>query len=338
MFTKIPLFLVTFDALGTLYKFREPVAVQYSKVARSCGLNAKVDLKKLDHAFRSSFKHHNASYPNYGKGKLDNPEEWWNLVVKQAFGQVVGGGESALPPTLGTALYKHFSSGAAYELFSDVRPFLQSMTAIKRRAVDPGGPIVLTGVVTNSDPRVEVVLRDLGLHVGPSKVPGFSDIGPKVRGRGPGAPESMFWDYYKIENDFDFISTSYHADAEKPEAGIWNTAEILCAPTVLSRVEQNVGPMENTIKGLFKKLSAAHYTTSSNECVRIHIGDEYSKDYLGARDAGWEGILLARKGVDTDTLGDHDVKVIESLDELAMIVNVMANEFFDQYGHSATSR
>ncbi len=332
LFTKLPVFYVTLDALGTLYKFRKPVSVQYLQVAQRCGLKAKVDLKQLEQAFKSSFKHHSKSYPNYGKGKLDNPEAWWNLVVKQAFGQLVEGGESALPANLGPALYKHFSSGAAYELFPDVKPFLQSMATIKQRAIDPDGPIVLTGIVTNSDPRVEEVLRDLGLRVGPSKVPGFAAIGPRLREHtGPGPVESIFRDYYNIGNDFDLISTSYEADAEKPESGIWLNAQILGAPTVLSRGEQEVTGQSYDLKTAFKIFSAAKYSTSSSKLVRIHVGDEYEKDYLGASNADWEAILLARGDIPTDATGE-DVKVVRSLNELAMIVNVMANEFFEQYG------
>ena len=308
---QIPTFLVTLDALGTLYKFRKPVAVQYLEVARQCGLEAKLDPKELDKAFRQSFKHHNIAYPNYGKDKLESPEEWWNLVVRQAFGQLVEGRESALPPNLGGALYKHFSSGTAYEPFPDVRPFLRSIAALKRRCTDVDGPMVLTGVVTNSDPRVRVVLQDMGFRVGPSKIPDFQDVrkfvGEQIRNST--GLESVFRDYYNINNDFDVLSTSYDAEAEKPEAAIWTYTGSLISPTALSRGEQAFENMDTKRQDAMKVLEAVKYQNSREKRIRIHIGDEYPKDYLGATNAGWEALHLAREDNSSEAVG-RDVQVV----------------------------
>ncbi|KIW72688.1 hypothetical protein PV04_00865 [Phialophora macrospora] len=332
---RLPMFLVTFDALGTLYTFRQPVAVQYLQVARQCGLDAKIDPKELDLAFRKSYKHHNSAYPNYGKHKLESPEVWWHLLVNEAFSQLVAGGESALPSNLGSALYKHFSSGAAYEPFPDVKPFLQSMAGLKRRFTDPDGPIVLTGVVTNSDPRVAVVLRDLGFRVGPSSLPNFQDVTRMAReaagDTSSAALESVFRGYYNINNDFDILSTSYDADAEKPSGEIWDRAERLAHPTGLSRGEQSIqiNPTESLRSQFWKTASAVKYRIDNTKKMRIHVGDEYMKDYLGAANAGWEALHLAREEDHLQGISD-EVKVVRSLDEVAMIVNVMANEFCEQ--------
>jgi putative hydrolase of the HAD superfamily len=332
---RLPMFLVTLDALGTLYTFRQPVAVQYLQVARQCGLDAKIDPKELDQAFRKSYKHHNSTYPNYGKNKLESPEIWWHLLVNQAFSQLVEGGESALPSNLGSALYKHFSSGAAYEPFPDVKPFLQSMAALKRRFTHPDGPIVLTGVVTNSDPRVAVVLRDLGFRVGPSSLPNFQDVTRMAReaagDTSATALESVFRGYYNVNNDFDVLSTSYEADAEKPSGEIWDRAELLAHPTGLSRGEQSIEiqPTESLRSQFWKTASAVKYRIDNAKKMRIHVGDEYSKDYLGAANAGWEALHLAREEDQLKGIPDG-AKVVRSLDEVAMIVNVMANEFFEQ--------
>ncbi|OAL31314.1 hypothetical protein AYO20_08224 [Fonsecaea nubica] len=327
------MFVVTLDALGTLYNFRQPVSVQYLQVAESCGLKVKVDLKQLDRSFRSSFKHYNTVHPNYGKKTLGSPEEWWTKVVNQAFGDLVEGGETALPKELGSALYKHFSSSAAYEPFADVKPFLQSMAALKKQFADPEGPLVATGIVTNSDPRVREVLQDMGFRVGPSSIPDFESV-MKTHMESLRDPSSNvvfaspFRDYYNPQNDFDFLCTSYDADAEKPQERIWMEAMRLVFPMPISRSEQHCEPASSITEAFRKVSSAIGHQSDISRMLRIHIGDEYSKDYVGAVKTGWEALHLDRAG-NSSNLGS-DVKVVQSLDEAAMVVNLMAREYFGE--------
>ncbi|KIX97239.1 uncharacterized protein Z520_07354 [Fonsecaea multimorphosa CBS 102226] len=329
---KLPMLVVTLDALGTVYNFRQPVSVQYLQVAESCGLKAKVDLKQLDRSFRSSFKHYNAAHPNYGKKTLGSPEEWWTKVVNRAFGDLVEGGEAMLPKDLGSALYKHFSSSAAYEPFPDVKPFLQSMAALKKQYADPEGPLVATGIVTNSDPRVRVVLQDMGFHVGPSSIPDFESIMKthmdSLRDPSKVVFNSPVRDYYNPQNDFDFLCTSYDADAEKPDEKIWLEALRLVFPMPISRSEQKSEPASSITEAFRKVSSALNHQSDISRMLRIHIGDEYSKDYVGAVGAGWEALHLDREG-SSSGLGS-DAKVVQSLDEAAMVVNLMARDYFRQ--------
>ncbi|OQV04983.1 hypothetical protein CLAIMM_09787 [Cladophialophora immunda] len=308
---KLPMLVVTLDALGTLYNFRHPVSVQYLQVAENCGLKAKVDLQQLDRSFRSSFKHYNAAHPNYGKKTLASPEEWWTKVVNRAFGNLVEGGEATLPKDLGSALYTHFSSGAAYEPFPDVKPFLQSMAALKKQFADPEGPLVATGIVTNSDPRVRAVLQDMGFRVGPSTMPDFESVMKthmnSLRDPSKVSFDSPFRDYYSLQNDFDFLCTSYDAGAEKPQEKIWLEASGLCSRCLFLDPNR---------------------TSDISRMLRIHIGDEYSKDYVGAVGAGWEALHLDREGSGAESA--NGVKVVQSLDEAAMVINLMAREYFVQ--------
>jgi FMN phosphatase YigB (HAD superfamily) len=156
--------VVSLDALGTLYKFREPVAVQYSKIARQCGFNGDYETSQLDKSFRSAFKKQNKLYPNYGKENLPNPQVWWEYLVEQTF-EPFTTLSAPLPAETGRRLYEHFSSGDAYELFPDVQPFMETMAKLKNDFSDPDGPIVLTGIITNSDARVHNVLASMGLRV-----------------------------------------------------------------------------------------------------------------------------------------------------------------------------
>ncbi|EXJ65747.1 uncharacterized protein A1O5_11275 [Cladophialophora psammophila CBS 110553] len=329
---KLPMLVVTLDALGTLYNFRQPVAVQYVQVAESCGLKARVDLKKLDRSFKSSLKHYNAAHPNYGKKTLGSPEIWWTKVVNRAFGDLVEGGEVALPKDLGPALYKHFSSGAAYEPFPDVKPFLQSMASLKKQFAHPEGPLVATGIVTNSDPRVRVVLQDMGFRTGPSSIPDFESVMKthmdSLRDPSKLAFDSPFKDYYNLQNDFDFLCTSYDADAEKPDEKIWLEALRLVFPMPISRSEQNCEPASSITDAFRKVSSAISHQVDISRTLRIHIGDEYAKDYVGAIGVGWEALHLDREGGGPALRSD--VKVVQSLEEAAMVVNLMAHEYFGQ--------
>ncbi|KIW35693.1 uncharacterized protein PV07_02377 [Cladophialophora immunda] len=329
---KLPMLVVTLDALGTLYNFRHPVSVQYLQVAENCGLKAKVDLQQLDRSFRSSFKHYNAAHPNYGKKTLASPEEWWTKVVNRAFGNLVEGGEATLPKDLGSALYTHFSSGAAYEPFPDVKPFLQSMAALKKQFADPEGPLVATGIVTNSDPRVRAVLQDMGFRVGPSTMPDFESVMKthmnSLRDPSKVSFDSPFRDYYSLQNDFDFLCTSYDAGAEKPQEKIWLEALRLVFPMPISRSEQNCEPASSITEAFRKVSSAISHQSDISRMLRIHIGDEYSKDYVGAVGAGWEALHLDREGSGAESA--NGVKVVQSLDEAAMVINLMAREYFVQ--------
>ncbi|EXJ85346.1 hypothetical protein A1O1_05710 [Capronia coronata CBS 617.96] len=325
---KVPTFVVTLDALGTLYRFREPVPSQYLKVAQRCGLSTHVDSDKLDHAFRSSFKHYNTTYPNYGKGKLRDPELWWTKLVNRAFREVVD--DEDIPQDLGASLYRHFSSGEAYELYPDVQPFLQTMRMLKDHYHDPEGPLIVTGVITNSDPRVRLVLQDFDLKVGPSSLPqisfgqSISETATRFRNQDYQALlASPFVDYFAADNDFDFLCTSYEAGSEKPDMNIWLAARQLIIPIPGSRAEQAVDSSS----------SAPH--KGMTECLRhevgdttwIHIGDEYSKDYLGAVGADLDALLL-RRDQDPSSDGEDNVKSVSSLEEAAMVVSLMAQGRF----------
>ncbi|EXJ79549.1 hypothetical protein A1O3_07828 [Capronia epimyces CBS 606.96] len=333
---KVPVFVVTLDALGTLYRFREPVAVQYRTVAQQCGLQADIDSARLDAAFRSAFKHYNTVYPNYGKGQLRDPEAWWTKLVNRAFRNLVDVDQQHIPHDLGPRLYQHFSSGEAYELYPDVQPFLHTLRMLKGQFGGPDGPLIATGVVTNSDPRVRSVLQDLGLTAGPSSLPRLdfgqtiAETASRFRNQEYRALlASPFVDYFAADNDFDFLCTSYEAGAEKPDINVWLAARQLIIPIPGSRAEQAVDT----------STSAPH--RGMTECIRhevgdtawIHIGDEYSKDYVGAVGADLDALLLRRNGdrdsgVSSVAEDEDSVKSVSSLEEAAMVVSVMVQERF----------
>jgi FMN phosphatase YigB (HAD superfamily) len=343
--TTTPLVFITLDALGTIYKFRQPVATQYLKIARDCGVDAQVDEAKLSKAFRVAFKRANEEAPNYGKSSpgVESPKEWWSTVVNQAFGEVIPGGASAVPPEVSETLYDHFSSSAAYEPFDDVRPFLDSIASLKQRFVDEAGPLILTGVVTNSDPRVRSVMTDMGFRVGISSIPDYEQVKKHAMERFRASIEaetnmqSVFFNTYNRRNDFDMLVTSYHADAEKPDEAMWQRAWRLATPNVVSRSEQaaHARISSSSTPGMnFSNITAAaraglQYQVQPANALCIHIGDDYEKDYIGADMAGWNALHLAREGAGHRDLPEA-VQVVNSLDEAAMVVNLMAQEFINE--------
>ncbi|KAK4945480.1 hypothetical protein LTR10_015376 [Elasticomyces elasticus] len=314
----VPSFIITLDALGTLYKFREPISKQYIKVAQRCGLRDGLDPAALDKAFRSSFKHYNAEYPNYGKGQLEGPEEWWTKVVNQAFGDLVG--QDKIPQELGTKLYHHFSSGAAYKLYPDVQPFLQSIRALKDRY----------------DPRVRLVLQDLGLQVGPSEPVRFDVRSMFARAPAPNEPMPMVFEgFYDPRNDFDFLWTSYESGHEKPDARIWRSAKHSMLPMMpFARSEASyAASTEPSQRSAFEAMrQGLDLTLDPTNLMWIHIGDDFKRDYVGAKKAGLNALLLKRDEVSTllhkDDAIDDEAETVTSLTEATMVLNMMAEEHF----------
>jgi hypothetical protein len=71
--------LICFDAFGTLFTPRKPVAQQYSEVARSFGLGGFSD-DNIAQSFKKAFKHESKTNPNYGKKTGMGAEKWWGNV------------------------------------------------------------------------------------------------------------------------------------------------------------------------------------------------------------------------------------------------------------------
>lgn len=68
-----------FDAFGTLYKPKRPIAQQYGEVARQCGLRGFSD-EQVQASFREAFKSQAKAYPNFGKAIGMGAPTWWTNV------------------------------------------------------------------------------------------------------------------------------------------------------------------------------------------------------------------------------------------------------------------
>ncbi|KIW15150.1 hypothetical protein PV08_05195 [Exophiala spinifera] len=334
---RVPTFVVTLDALGTIYRFKHPVATQYVDLAHTCGLKASIDTDQLNDSFKEAFKHCYAVYPNYGKRQLESPKEWWTKVIHRAFGRFVD--QDRLPENLASRMYDHFAGSNAYELYPDALPLFNTLRALKKDFSDPDGPLILAGVVTNSDPRASAVLQAVGLkvqakppkrYIGEALSNAWNDARLE-RIDGLFASDALTFSQY---NDIDFLSTSYETDYEKPDPNAWTEGLKLVQtlPLVRKAVSFRGSPSANVLEYMHKTAQTVGYR--AGEVMWLHIGDEYQKDYLGATAASLDALLLTR---DNDGEMPHksnvsapDVPTISSLDTAAMIINLKARGFFQR--------
>ena len=317
--------VVSLDALGTLYRFREPVAVQYSKVARQCGFKGQYDTRQLNQSFKSAFKEQNRLFPNYGKRELPNPQVWWESLVQKTFEPFVTD-KAPLPSQTGQMLYEHFTSGDAYELFPDVQPFMELISELKRSYSDPDGPLVLIGVISNSDPRVRNVLTSLGFRVGVSE-PVEVDFIDEMKNNWEAAKQARITtpvnDMYNSGDHVNFMTTSYDAGDQKPEGKIFWEAEKLVRQLTVSRTLKAYEDPRSWEEAWSLIGKTMHAPTSSSRRTWIHIGDDYEKDFLGAKEHGHEALLLDREG---KRKGEENV--VTSLEEAGKVISILAHESF----------
>lgn len=292
--------LITLDAQDTLYKFKKPIATQYVELARQHGVQSTIDEDALASAFKTSFKAMSNSFPNYGHDTLDSPKTWWVRVVNDAFEHVIS--KTEIPETLPGGLYDHFATAAAYDLYPDVTPFFERMRRLKRRH-NSDATSMFVGLISNSDPRVKSVLDHLGLKVGTDTLDSHAE-----------AAKDTMVTLYRPDDDLDFVTTSCAAMIEKPHREIFEHAKAMAHCLNVSRNEQRgLGALvkeEQTVAS-----AAPEYSTL------IHVGDDYKKDYLGAKNAGWKAIYLTRDG----GVANH-VNAVRTLTEAADIIEFTLNK------------
>lgn len=288
--------LLTFDAFATLFHPRRPIPESYASVANSYGLsNTPIAPATLQTAFKNAYKAESKAYPNYGRemvlrDEYGGPKQWWTGVIKATFANALDKPDLQLPAGMVDTLIETFASKEGYSLYEDVRPFFDQLRKFK--AQQSGFDCVVTGIISNSDDRVSTVLRSLGLSVGRTRadedrsstlLPGFEEAAsndPQDRGL--------------YSDDLNVVITSYEAGQEKPNRLIYDVAA-------------------RQVNRLLSTAEWAKYDLDNIDWTRIHVGDDFTKDYQGATNAGWHGILLDRDNTLTDS---SDVEIINSLETL----------------------
>jgi hypothetical protein len=151
---------------------------------------------------------------------------------------------------------------------------------------------IVVGVVTNSDDRVPSILSSFGLKVSPLRYGTDVDANTVVR-----------WDY-----DIDFHCMSYDAGVEKPDTLIFNAAELMLAQIIAMRDGK----------------SPAQAKASIESWRKVYVGDEYAKDVVGSKNAGWHSVLLDAddQSANIPNMKDHSTKTIDSLFKDHSVVRV----------------
>lgn len=312
--------LLTFDAFDTLFYPHPPVPEQYAAVAHEFGLSrTAVTPASVLASFKDAFRAQSKKYPNYGRadvlrGAYNGPQQWWGEVIRGTFTRIIKeqntdtskqNRDETLPAGLEDALLKRFEGAQGYALYDDVAPFLARIRTIRHAAPRPFNQVVL-GVISNSDDRVPAVLKALGVRIGKTRadqdreslaLPGFEYRGGGSR---PG-DERRFSD---PDPDLDIVITSYEAGEEKPSRVIFDVARRQAG---LLASACSTGPVSTDAE-------------AEDNWVCVHVGDDYRKDYCGARDASWDSYLLPRR----EEQGHPDAKTIRSLMDLIGVLKMEA--------------
>src|SRR5438477_387604 len=138
---------VFFDAAGTLFDARDPVAGTYARIARDFGLNASDDA--LSAGFRRAFG--NAPELAFGNGRpaaelRQREREWWRTVVARSF---EGLGIFRDFDAFFDALFVYFGDSAHWRVDPQALPAM-------RRLKDRG---LKLGVISNFDYRLYQILE-----------------------------------------------------------------------------------------------------------------------------------------------------------------------------------
>ncbi|KAK9492853.1 hypothetical protein V1508DRAFT_386583 [Lipomyces doorenjongii] len=289
--------LLTLDAFGTVYTPRPSVPDQYSQIySQHFPTHRALPPAGISTSFRQAYKARLQSHPNYFGGE----KEWWTELIKatftiaaaDAFTEISAVQVSSLArEVFVNDLYEHFNSGQAYMLMPDITEFLDSIHSVMR-----------IGILSNSDSRCRVELRELGVLASEDDLTTAQrTVGDKDGRSGHG------W----VKRDRDVV-LSCEVGAEKPDARIFEAAveNVLGSSAVTEPVAPEGEPL------------------AVAKSVRYwHVGDDVEKDVLPLVDSsnalklrGWGAVYLKRSGDDgvSNPGGDvcltHGGRVIEVTD------------------------
>lgn len=185
--------LVAFDVTGTLLKLRYSPGLIYERVARQ-EFGYRLKVASLDQGFRKNFKILSKEIPNYG----DNWRDWWSLLVQRTLkdADVSTRIEEQHLPILSEKLIAMYETKECWESTEGAIEFVRHFKQLGLR----------TGIITNSDPRIKLILRDLDFPT------------------------------------FDFVLSSFDAGCMKPDPKIFQMALDICgAPGICASQAMYVG-------------------------------------------------------------------------------------------------
>lgn len=174
--------LVTFDATNTLLKFRVPPWEYYVLVARDHGFKGKEDEVKLK--LKESFDVMWEKHPNFGKNTI-LWQDWWRQVVGLTLRDHLP--DKADVVTVANRLINEFKTSRCWNVADGGQNLLR---VLHKKGVS-------IGVISNFDPRLKDILRNLDLY-----------------------------------KQFEFVLTSYESGYNKSDREIFDEALRLCKKNV----------------------------------------------------------------------------------------------------------
>lgn len=282
------------DAFDTLFTPSIPIPTAYAHAASRHGIHVP-STQSLASSFKASFKQTSKNYPNYGKHTpVLSPEKWWGTIIESAFSPFLQPGQR-VPEDLTRELLHHYSSRKGYSLFPDVSPFFDKLRRAKQQQQQPNDnwpwQTTITGIITNSDDRVPGILSSFGFKVA-SRRHGTNSRTDDTSAQDPRGINSQ------DGQDIDFVVLSYDVGFEKPHPRIFAAAEDILSD-MLSKNAKKVG------------LGDVERELRVGEFEKLYVGDDLEKDYLGAREAGWDALFLRRdqSSIESDAGGVRQIEV-----------------------------
>ncbi|KAK4570303.1 hypothetical protein LTR86_002383 [Recurvomyces mirabilis] len=203
-------------------------------------------------SFRAAFKAEAKKNPNFGKANGLDPTTWWTNIIHNTFHPLIN-----LDNNDNTTLPQDLAPRLLHRFASKEGYNLTPGTIPLLQALraNPPAPIdkLAIGIITNSDDRVPGILTSLGLRVSPLTYSG--DNSSTIPNPGE-------------EYDIDFTVLSYDVGHEKPDRRIFDAAEELLRSLLVAQ------------------------GTEMGDWQKVYVGDEYAKDVVGAREAGWGAVLV----------------------------------------------
>lgn len=177
-----PFKLITFDVTGTLLKYRSSPAIEYSNVLKKYSIEVK--LSTLDNLINKNWIFMTRTHPNFGLDTGLGWENYWRTYAHNVFSkafQIENITHNILLETIINDLMMIYSTGETFQVQDGA---IELLEYLKKEQV----PL---GVISNYDPRIKPILKNLGLS-----------------------------HYFK------FILSSYEARSEKPDVKIFREAEL----------------------------------------------------------------------------------------------------------------
>lgn len=145
--------LITFDVTDTVLKFTKPPVLQYKETAEKFGITS-LNEQQLLASFKPCFMALSQKYPNYGSGSDIDWTIWWTQLVADVLNKSSSAPLDAnVVHEVGQCLVNMYETEKCWQKFECAEEIVTKIQNSQK----------CVGVITNSDPRVKRVLKNVHL-------------------------------------------------------------------------------------------------------------------------------------------------------------------------------